>query len=107
MFHELLEAFHGFAMFHAFGFRAHFRKTDPSLPLSAASAAFALVFKNIGRMDELPDDLEIDEPGNAQKDGPVGVTGMSGARDRLHAAHALQRRRLAGGQEEKAQDDEQ
>ena len=73
----------------------------------AASAAFALVFKNIGRMDELPDDLEIDEPGNAQKDGPVGVTGMSGARDRLHAAHALQRRRLAGGQEEKAQDDEQ
>lgn len=33
--------------------------------------------------------------------------GMSGARNRLHAAHALQRRRLAGGQEEKAQDDEQ
>ena len=41
IFHELLEAFHGFAMFHSLGFRAHFRKTDPSLPLSAASAAFA------------------------------------------------------------------
>ena len=41
MFHELLEAFHGFAMFHALEFRPHFRKTDPSLPLSDASAAFA------------------------------------------------------------------